>query len=86
MAILTAIYAPGIPAAEVHSQLSPVNIFRLVLKNYFNVPIEPLPDRHEIYLDNNNLYSFKDVTHILRRPLAYDKNAELPADFRYGQN
>lgn len=62
MAILTAIYAPQIPAGEINSRLSPVNIFREVLKAYFNVPIERLPDIHKVYLDSNNLYSFKDVT------------------------
>jgi hypothetical protein len=66
MAILTAIYAPQIPTGEVYSQLSPVNIFRKVLKAYFNVPIETLPDLHKVYLDSNNLYSFKDVTDALR--------------------
>jgi len=65
MAILTAIYAPQIPAGEVDARLSPVNIFRKILKSYFNVPIEPLPDRHEVYLDSNNLYTFKDVTDLL---------------------
>jgi hypothetical protein len=62
MAILTAIYAPQIPAGEIDSRLSPVNIFRAVLKAYFNVPIERLPDLHKVYLDSDNLYSFKDVT------------------------
>ena len=65
MAILTAIYAPRIPAQEIHSRLSPVNIFRKVLKSYFAVPIEPLPDRHKIYLDSEHLYDFKDVTDLL---------------------
>jgi len=68
MAILTAIYAPEIPAAEIGARLSPVNIFRKVLKAYFNVPIEPLPDHHKVYLDSNNLYSFKDVTDSFQGP------------------
>ncbi len=75
MAILTAIYAPQIPTAEIGRRLSPVNIFRKVLKAYFNVPIEPLPDIHKVYLDSNNLYSFKDVTNDL-----YDAPGDDHAD------
>jgi hypothetical protein len=62
MAILNAIYAPGFPASELRPDMTPVNTFRKVLRNYFNVPIELLPDRLKIYIDNNHLYNFKDVT------------------------
>lgn len=87
MAIFTAIYAPQIPADEIGPRLSPVNIFRKVLKAYFNVPIESLPEIHKIYLDNENLYTFKDVTEILydaqgRNPA---QGADLPADIRHAQ-
>ena len=42
--------------------MTPVNTFRKVLKAYFNVPIEPLPDRHKIYIDDGHIHDFKDVT------------------------
>jgi len=88
MAILTAIYAPQIPAQEIHSRLSPVNIFRKVLKSYFAVPIDPLPDRHKIYLDSEHLYDFKDVTDVLYGTpgTSEDQGAQLPGDFRRALN
>jgi hypothetical protein len=88
MAILTAIYAPEIPAQEIDSRLSPVNIFRKVLKSYFNVAIEPLPDRHKIYLDGSHIYDFKDVTDVLYGAPDSSENegAQLPSDFRHALN
>jgi hypothetical protein len=88
MAILTAIYAPKIPPEEIHSRLSPVNIFRMILKSYFNVPIEPLPDRQKIYLDSEHLYEFKDVTDYLSGVAnsTDDQGAALPMDFRRALN
>ena len=68
MAIFSAIYAPRLPLSDLTARMSPVNTFRIILKYYFNVPIEPLPDRNKIYLDNGNLYTFKDVTEILYGP------------------
>jgi len=68
MAIFSAIYAPKIQPASLHSEITPVNTFRLILTDYFNVAIEPLPDRFMVYENDNNLYHFKDVTEILRGP------------------
>ncbi len=66
MAILNAIYAPSMPQGVFSDAQSPVNTFRMLLKHYFDVPIETLPDRHKIYLRRNDLYSFEDVTEKIR--------------------
>ena len=67
-AILNAVYAPGIPPSEFSPGMTPVNVFRKVLRSVFNVPIEDLPDRMKIYLDNDHIYEFQDVTDSLRGP------------------
>ena len=67
MAIFSAIYAPRLPASQLTARMTPVNTFRKLLKFYFNVPIEPLPNRNEIYLDSDNIYTFKDVTNVLNQ-------------------
>lgn len=68
MAIFSAIYAPRIQPASWHSEITPVNTFRLILRDYFNVAIEPLPDRLMVYESADNLYHFMDVTEILYSP------------------
>jgi hypothetical protein len=67
-AIFSAVYAPQFPAAEFSEGMTPVNIFRKVLRNVFAVQIEDLPDRMKIYLDNQRLYEFKDVTDVINGP------------------
>jgi hypothetical protein len=68
MAILNAIYAPGIPQDAFSASQSPVNTFRMVLKHYFDVPIDLLPDRYMVYVKRSDLYSFADVTDKVRAP------------------
>jgi hypothetical protein len=68
MAIFSAIYAPSIRPASLSPEITPVNTFRFILRSYFNVAIEPLPDRFMVYENETNLYHFKDVTEILRGP------------------
>ena len=68
MAIFSAIYAPSIRPVSLTPEITPVNTFRLILRDYFNVAIEPLPDRFMVYENEANLYHFNDVTEILRRP------------------
>ena len=68
MAIFSAIYAPTIQPASLHPEITPVNTFRLILRDYFNVAIEPLPDRLMVYESAGNLYHFMDVTEILHSP------------------
>ncbi|MBM3519892.1 MAG: hypothetical protein FJX63_03835 [Alphaproteobacteria bacterium] len=67
-AILNALYMPKAPAEIFSPDMTPVNTFRHVLKHYFNVSIEPLPDRSLIFESAENLYHFKDVTENLRGP------------------
>jgi len=65
MAIFSAIYAPRIQPASLYPAITPVNTFRLILRDYFNVAIEPLPDRLMVYENANDLYHFMDVTDTL---------------------
>lgn len=44
-AILNAVCLPGVDHADLPATLTPVNTFRLVLKRYWGVPLEPLPNR-----------------------------------------
>ena len=67
-AILNALYMPKAPAEVFSAGMTPVNTFRHVLKHYFDVPIEPLPDRSLIFESAENLYHFKDVTGELTSP------------------
>jgi sulfatase-like protein len=62
MGIFSAMYLPGIDTAHISAATSPVNTFRRILKSYFEVAIEELPDRHMVYESRSNLYQFHDVT------------------------
>jgi hypothetical protein len=66
MAILNAIYMPKVEASQFSPGMSPVNTFRLMLKSYFGMPIEPLPDRFLVFESSDNLYHFRDVTKTLK--------------------
>ncbi|HRA93318.1 MAG TPA: sulfatase-like hydrolase/transferase [Aestuariivirga sp.] len=68
MAIFSAIHAPRIQPASLHPAITPVNTFRLVLRDYFNVEIEPLPDRMMAYENAGDLYHFMNVTETLQGP------------------
>lgn len=68
MAIFSAIYAPRIQPASLYPAITPVNTFRLMLRDYFNVAIEPLPDRLMAYENAGDLYHFMNVTETLRSP------------------
>ena len=68
MAIFSAIYAPRIQPASLHPAITPVNTFRLILRDYFNVAIEPLPDRMMAYENAGDLYHFMNVTETLQGP------------------
>jgi hypothetical protein len=58
---LVAMYLPG--SDEVlPDTFTPVNTFRIVLRDYFDADLEPLPDRSFTWPDNKHLYDFKDVT------------------------
>jgi hypothetical protein len=62
MAILNALYLPARDMSGIEETASPVNSFRRVLRDYFGVPLEPLPDRQIIFESAERLYRFHDVT------------------------
>lgn len=68
MAIFSAIYAPRIQPASLYPAITPVNTFRLLLRDYFNVAIEPLPDRLMVYENAGDLYHFMNVTDAVQGP------------------
>jgi hypothetical protein len=62
MAILNALYLPDRDMSGIKETATPVNSFRIVLKEYFGVPLRPLPDREVIFESAERLYRFHDVT------------------------
>ena len=66
MGILNAVYMPGRNTDQIPSSFTPVNTFRIILREYFDVPIDPLPDRNFVFEDNRHIYRFHDVTSVLR--------------------
>ena len=62
MAILNAIYLPDRDMSRIPETATPVNSFRMVLREYFGVPLNPLPDRDVIFESAERLYRFQDVT------------------------
>jgi hypothetical protein len=73
--ILNAYYLPGIsdPAASrpapslptpgaPYPTISPVNSFRMVFNAYFDARLPLLPDRSYVFVDEEHLYDFVDVT------------------------
>jgi hypothetical protein len=71
MGILMAIHLPqdqqSTASAEDPLPASPVNVFRMIFRRYFDLPLEPLPDRHFIYHSDESIYDFVDVTERLPR-------------------
>jgi hypothetical protein len=64
--ILNAYYLPGIDEDELYPDISPVNTFRLIFRDYFGADLPPLPDRAFIFRDERHLYRYWDVTDRLR--------------------
>jgi hypothetical protein len=58
---LVAMYLPGVDE-KLPDTFTPVNTFRVVLREYFGAELEPLPDRSFTWPDNDHLYDFRDVT------------------------
>lgn len=65
MTILTALYLPGVDV-EVPDDLSPVNLFRLVLDAYHGTDLGLLEERSYVFRDEHHLYEFHEVTDRLR--------------------
>jgi hypothetical protein len=59
--ILNAYHLPG-SEADVDPDITPVNTFRMVFREYFGADLPPLPDRTYVFVDQRHLYDFVDVT------------------------
>ncbi len=69
MGILNALYLPNLKEKGVlHQDMTPINTFRIILRNYFNVPIPLLPETNFIFKDENHIYDFYDITQKLKTP------------------
>ncbi|MDP8959428.1 MAG: LTA synthase family protein [Actinomycetota bacterium] len=67
--ILNAYYLPG-PDKGLWPTISPVNSFRVVFNRYFGTDLAVLPDRTFVFIDEQHLYDFVDVTERLSRAAA----------------
>ena len=65
MAILSAMYLPGSGVDGLAPSFTPVNTFRVVLREYFGVPLDDLPNRSFVFQDDSHLYEFHEVTDVL---------------------
>lgn len=68
MGILNAQYLPGIKQPQIADDTTPVNTFRRLLRHYFDLPLDDLPDRNYVYESEKRLYHFHDVTDKLKSP------------------
>ena len=64
---LSAFYLPGGATELLYEEISPVNVFRIVLNRYFGTDLEVLPDR-SFFSTAYYLYKFIDVTDKVRNP------------------
>lgn len=64
--IFTAIYLPGASYDLLYPAITPVNIFRVVLNQYFGTTLPKLQDKNYIFMDMEHLYEFKEVTDSLQ--------------------
>jgi hypothetical protein len=65
--ILNAYYLPGEADPDPYPTITPVNSFRLVFDRYFGTDLPLLEDRSFIFIDEQHLYDFIEVTGRLRR-------------------
>ena len=68
LAILDAMYLPGLTGSDVPLNLTPVNTFRLIFDEYFEGRFPMLPDRTYVFEDYQHPYRFIEVTDRLRQP------------------
>ncbi len=68
MAILNALYLPGLKQSQISAEITPVNSFRLVLREYFGIDLPALPDRSYVFPNKRDIYQFHDVTSKLQQP------------------
>jgi hypothetical protein len=62
MRILNALYLPGQEPAPLHRSMTPVNTFRIIFNRYFGTDLPLLPDRNYVFVDDEHLFTFKEVT------------------------
>jgi hypothetical protein len=67
LGILNAYYLPGVTDAGgahrvLYPEISPVNSFRVVFNEYFGAGLVLLPDRSYVFVDEEHLYDFVEVT------------------------
>ncbi|MBK0404374.1 sulfatase-like hydrolase/transferase [Adhaeribacter sp. BT258] len=62
---LSAFYFPDQDTSNLYQEISPVNIFRVVLNKYFNSNLPLLPDK-SYYSPENEPYKFTDVTQAVK--------------------
>lgn len=65
MAILNAIYLPPGKRVAIADDHAPVNTFRMVLREFFGMPIKDLPTRSMIYLNDREIWRFHNVGSVL---------------------
>jgi hypothetical protein len=64
--ILNAYYLPGVEDSGLYPTISPVNSFRVILRQYFDADLPLLPDKTLIFESYVHPYRFTDVTTRLR--------------------
>ena len=57
-----AYYLPGAPALVIPSDITPVNIFRIIFNEYFGANLELEPNHHYYYEDTVYIYRLVDVS------------------------
>ncbi|MCB9799518.1 MAG: sulfatase-like hydrolase/transferase [Candidatus Omnitrophica bacterium] len=65
--ILNAYYVPDEVKEKLYPTISPVNSFRLLFKEYFNLNYELLPDKTYYAHNEEHCYAFTDITEIAMR-------------------
>jgi hypothetical protein len=65
-----AYYLPNAPQNVIPSEMSNVNIFRIVLNEYFHVNLPLLENRQYFYKDTHTYYDFEDVSEQVNIPCA----------------
>ena len=60
--ILNAFYFPDQDYSQLYQSITPVNNFRTVLRQYFDVDIENLPDKTYVFPSEKRMFDFIDVT------------------------
>lgn len=67
--ILMATHMPGLDQTDTYEEMSPVNVFRVVLNNYFGADLPMLPDRSFVPTHKDTLYEWTEITDRLNTPI-----------------